>query len=74
MNDHDRNNLQFILSLDEKSYDEWTASLTEDDIDYALELLKAARTEAMMHIAQLADDVEDSTEATTLLSKFTLKG
>ncbi len=72
MNDHDRSNLQFILSLDEKSYDEWTASLTEDDIDYALELLKAARTEAMMHIAQLADDVEDTTEANSILKGFML--
>jgi hypothetical protein len=72
MNDHDRSNLQFILSLDEKSYDEWTASLTEDDVDYALELLKAARTEAMMHIAQLADDVEDTTEANSILKGFML--
>ncbi len=72
MNDHDRSNLQFILSLDEKSYDEWTASLTEDDIDYALELLKTARTEAMMHIAQLADDVEDTTEANSILKGFML--
>jgi hypothetical protein len=72
MNDHDRSNLQFILSLDEKSYDDWTASLTEDDIDYALELLKAARTEAMMHIAQLADEVEDTTEANSLLKGFML--
>jgi hypothetical protein len=72
MNNHDRSNLQFILSLDEKSYDKWTASLSEDDVDYALELLKAARTEAMMHIAQLADEVEDTTEANSLLKGFML--
>lgn len=72
MNEHDRSNLQFILSLDEKAYDKWTATLSEDDIDYALELLQAARTEAMMHIAQLADDVNDTTEANAILKGFML--
>jgi hypothetical protein len=72
MNDHDRNNLQFILSLDEKAYDEWTASLSEDDVDYALELLKAARTEVMMQAASFADEVEDCTEANAILKGFML--
>jgi len=72
MNDHDRSNLQFIMSLDEKAYDEWTASLSEDDVDYALELLKAARTEVMMQAASFADEVEDCTEANAILKGFML--
>lgn len=72
MNDHDRNNLNFIMSLDEKAYDEWTASLSEDDVDYALELLKAARTEVTMQHASLLDEVEDCTEAMNVLKGFML--
>lgn len=72
MNDHDRNNLNFILSLDEKAYNQWSASLSEDDADYALELLKAARTEIMMQHASLIDEVEDCTEAMNALKRFML--
>ena len=72
MNDHDRNNLKFIMSLDEKSYDEWTASLSEDDVDYALELLKAARTEMILQAAEVSDDVKDCTEANSILKGFML--
>jgi len=72
MNDHDRSNLQFILSLDEKTYDEWTESLSEDDVNYALELLKAARTELILKDAELSDNVEDLTEANDILKGFML--
>ena len=72
MNDHDRNNLQFILSLDEYGFDKWSASLSEDDVDYAIELLKAARTEVMLQAAALSDDVEDTTEAMSILKGFML--
>ena len=41
MNKHDRDNLNFILSLDEAGFDEWYATLSDDDVDYALEIIKA---------------------------------
>ena len=72
MNDHDRSNLQFILSLDEDGFDKWTATLSEDDVDYALELLKAARTEVMMQAVSLTDEVEDTSEAMGVLKGFML--
>lgn len=72
MNDHDRNNLSFILSLDEDGFEEWSATLSADDVDYALELLKAARTEVMMKAAEYTDEVEDTAEAMTVLKGFML--
>lgn len=72
MNDHDRSNLQFILSLDEDGFDKWSATLSEDDVDYALELLKTARTQVMMQAAELSDEVEDTAEAMNVLKGFML--
>lgn len=74
MNDWDKNNLQFILSLDEEGFEDWYATLSTDDMDYALELLKTARTEVAMQVASLHDDLEDVTDAKNVLKQFTLKG
>lgn len=72
MNDHDRSNLQFILSLNEDGFDKWSSTLSEDDVDYALELLKAARTEVMMQAVSLTDEVEDTSDAMGVLKGFML--
>ena len=39
MNDWDRNNLQFLLNADDATIKDWTAQTSQDDIDYAHELL-----------------------------------
>lgn len=39
MNDWDRNNLNFLLSADDRVIKEWSAQVSDDDIDYAHELL-----------------------------------
>lgn len=74
MNSWDKNNLNFILSLNEDEFEDWYACLDEDDIAYAMELLKTARTEVNMQLASLNDDIEDVSDAATLLKQFTLKG
>ena len=76
MNNWDKSNLQFILSLDENQFDEWYSSISDDDADYAMELLKAARAEVAMQIAELYDNtVEDNlSDAKEVLGRFTLKG
>jgi hypothetical protein len=42
MNDNDKNNLLFILSLDSKSLNDWYIQADEDDRLYADELLEQA--------------------------------
>jgi hypothetical protein len=68
MNDHDRSNFQFIMSLSPAEFDEWYASIDLDDIEYAIELCKAARLELSMNV----DAVHDTTQANQVLKKFML--
>ena len=74
MNDWDKNNLQFILSLNEDEFEDWYACLDEDDVAYAMELLKTARSEIHVQLASLHDDIFDVTDAKNVLKQFTLKG
>jgi hypothetical protein len=39
MNDHDRNNLNFLLHAEAEVLKDWAAKMEEDDIAYAQELL-----------------------------------
>lgn len=76
MNDWDKNNLQFILSLDETQFDEWYSSISDDDAEYAMELLKQARSIVSVQLAELYDEKaeEDLSDAKNVLGRFTLKG
>jgi hypothetical protein len=72
MNDYDRSNLNFIRSLNEEQFDEWYASISLDDIDYALELLKEARLELNVQMHEVTDNVKDTKLARKVLKKFML--
>lgn len=69
MNDHDRKNLEFLLTSDNKTLSKWYKTLEMDDIAYALELLDTYTT-----IKALTSDEEinDLSQAKTLLKKYTL--
>jgi hypothetical protein len=45
MNDHDRNNLNFLLNIDGETFEDWYAQIDEDDRLYAQELLALAAEE-----------------------------
>lgn len=72
MNDHDRSNLKYIMSLNEKQFEEWYAFISIDDIEYALELFKQARGELNMKMYEVIDEVEDTKLAKAALKKFML--
>lgn len=72
MNDWDRNNLHWILDADEDTLNDFYSWATDDDIKYALELVQTAKAELLVLEAELADDVEDTTDACLLLRKFRL--
>lgn len=74
MNDWDRNNLNFILSLTPEQFEDWYSSIDQDDVEYAIELIKQGRLETAMRVAEIFDNTEDLTEANKVLNKFTLKG
>ena len=79
MNSFDRENLNFLLTASKKDMDEWYHYATEDDMDYAIELIRAARTELELQELELIDsEVECMTEfefvpVQQILSKFTLQ-
>lgn len=68
MNEHDKANLRFLMSLDKRNMRNWMLTVTKDDLDYAFALLMtAALDEAEQETAEI-----DCSEAKMLLQKFTL--
>lgn len=70
LNDWDRDNLNFLLNADRKTLDEWYAQCDADDIRYALELMKAHKSELILQELEYFDEVNDLSVANTLLKKF----
>jgi hypothetical protein len=45
MDDYDRNNLEFLLKATPEALEKWSKEVTQDDLDYAQELLDAYQLE-----------------------------
>ena len=45
MDDHDRKNLEFLLKATPEVLEQWSQEVTQDDLDYAQELLDAYQIE-----------------------------
>jgi hypothetical protein len=78
MNDWDRSNLHFILDSDEATLEDFYSWATEDDLAYALSLVREARTELLVQEAEILDELltaataDDVAEANTMLKQFQL--
>ena len=72
MNDWDRNNLHFILDSDEATLDDFYSWATDDDLVYALNLVREARAELLVQEAELMDEVGDLSVANSVLKQFQL--
>jgi hypothetical protein len=75
MNDWDFDNLMFLLNATPEEYDEWLAQASQDDIDYALSLIKQRRRELLDRQAaewEHYPETDDFTEANEVLKKFRL--
>ena len=78
MNDWDRNNLHFILDSDEETLQDFYSWATEDDLAYALSLVREAKTELLIQEADILDEIltnataADVSEASAMLRKFQL--
>ena len=78
MNEWDRNNLHFILDSDEETLEDFLSWATSDDIDYALSLVREAKTELLVQEAEILDELltdataADVLEANTMLKQFQL--
>ena len=74
MNEYDKNNLKYLLSLDNTGLERFCSTVTEDDRVYALELLIAYRAELEVARLETLDNVETVADAKKILDKFTLRG
>lgn len=57
-NQHDRDNLKFLLSADEACLKDWHAQADEDDLLYARELLDAYAEELKLRAQELRIECE----------------
>jgi hypothetical protein len=74
MNKHDRDNLNFILSLDTaEQWDEWAETLSQSDLLYALDLIRQAKVESLVQLIELQESVEseelDCTQALDFINR-----
>ena len=78
MNDWDRNNLHFILDSDEATLEDFYSWATEDDLAYALSLVREAKTELLIQEADILDEIltnataDDVADACGVLKQFQL--
>jgi hypothetical protein len=78
MNQHDRDNLNFLLTASAKTLKDWQNQADEDDFIYAQELLAAYSKELKDKSAELLVEATLEThteyrEAKNALKKFTLQ-
>jgi len=64
MNEHDRNNLNFLLNIDGPTFEDWYAQIDEDDRVYAQELLALAAEELRDQAVALRIEAELSVMST----------
>ena len=79
MNDWDKDNLMFIMKSDYQTFKAWMEQATDDDINYALQLIAEFKKEqAIMSMSAKAKvgahypEVTDFTQAKQVLEKFRL--
>ena len=60
MNEHDRQNLEFIMSLQShEDWVNWAQNCSEEDFLYALEIVKTAQSEAEIRAMEMDEEDQD---------------
>jgi len=70
MNEWDRDNLQFILNTTDESFEEWLDQADNDDVEYALSLIRTAKAELLTQEHELLDEVNDVSDANLLIDRI----
>lgn len=72
MNDWDRDNLEFFLTVDSNTFRAWYTQATPADKDYASNLLSQFSEELDVRMSMTEDHVDDLSTAQAALQKFRL--
>jgi hypothetical protein len=60
MNKHDSNNLRFIISLKtQEEMEDWMENISEDDMEYALEIVRRAIAELDVELMKAQEEIQD---------------
>jgi hypothetical protein len=70
MNEWDKDNLEFIMNTTDESFDEWLDQADNDDIAYALELIRMAKAELMVQEMEFTDEISNFSEANQLIDRI----
>lgn len=55
MKQHDKDNLKFLLNSTEEEFDAWLCKASDDDIEYAMELIRHGRVENTLKMLEFED-------------------
>lgn len=75
MDKWDRDNLNFLLTVDEATFDEFMAQSSADDIQYAIELIQTHKAELLTRQLELEDELAEENgldQARAVLNRFRL--
>ena len=72
MKKKDRDNLKFIMGCSNEQFDEWMENATPDDIDYALEIIRLAKSELILEQMELEEvsETDEFTEAMAIINRI----
>lgn len=70
MKKRDRDNLKFLMTIDEKTFDDWLNHADDDDLEYALQLIKIAKIELLTRQLDLIDEVKDFSDAKEVIERI----
>ena len=74
MDDHDRANLEFLLTATPEALKEWSEEVTQDDLDYAQELLDAYQLELTERVQMLGITETDEAEFEQAIAEAEARG
>ena len=75
MNDHDKDNYEYIMSLSEEAYDMFLETASEDDLNYLQEIMDQKKVDLQMSLHEYEDKLAelDTSLAMDVLKKY-MKG
>jgi hypothetical protein len=72
MNEFDKDNLDFFLKTNQAEFEEWMEQANDQELQYAMQLIRQSRRELVEQELALIDSVNDTKQASDILKKFTL--
>jgi hypothetical protein len=68
MKQQDLDNLGFLMNLSEEDFDLWLEEASDDDVEYALEIIQYAKRDYLMKEFELLDSCDNTDEANSVIN------